>query len=235
MKASVIITAWGETPSELDRAIKGIELSADSVHETVLVINNYDADPARTRKIEEFARSNPEITRWALLSHNIGVARAWNLGAQMCEGEALIILNGDCVLGQGAVCALIEPFSNKFIGVVGVGGWREGVKTTAKGLTEGVFGYCFAVRRRAYEDAGGFDNNFSPLADEAEFCARVWDRGWGVYIAEGVDCKHEYNISEKPHEDIIYFGNKLDRRELDRKNFEYRQSLPWFTKIFHKK
>lgn len=235
MKTSIIITAWGEPASGMDKVLKGIALSSAIVHETVLVINNYDNDPKKTKEMTEFASRSPHLTRWAVLSQNIGVVRAWNVGVNMCEGDIVIVLNGDCVLGPDAVRKLVEPFSNPFIGVVGVGGLKEGKKTSSAGLCESIHGYCFAVRRQAYNETGGFDNAFSPLADETEFCARAWEKGWGVYIAEGVDCKHEYNISEKPHEDIVYFGRKLERSELDKQNNDYREGLPWFGKRFYKR
>ncbi len=235
MKASVIITAWGESTTELTAAARGVKLSEDSVLETVLVINNYDKDPRITKEIVDFASGNPDITRWVVCSHNIGVARAWNIGVNLCEGDIYIVLNGDCVLGAGAVEKLLVPFSNKLVGVVGVGGMRSGKKVNTNGLCENVHGFCFALRRATYHDTGGFDNYFSPLADEIEFCARVWDKGWGVFIAEDVNFTHEYRISTKLDEDIIYLGRKLDRRKIDSRNSEYKLKLPWLGKISYKK
>jgi GT2 family glycosyltransferase len=97
-----------------------------------------------------------------------------------------------------------------------------------------VHGFCFAVRKQVAGDAGGFDNEFTPLADEIEFCARAREKGWGIYVADRVDYEHEYSISEKTTQDIQFFGRVERREEIDRRNNARKLALPWLGRLSYK-
>ena len=81
---SIIIPAWqvsalGSAPIEaLLDSIKG---SLSLPHEVIVVCNSQDPGLA------EFVRTSPVVTRYCLNSTNVGVARAWNMGAHMAEGD----------------------------------------------------------------------------------------------------------------------------------------------------
>jgi len=51
-------------------------------------------------------------------------------------------------------------------------------------------GAVLAVRRRAFEDVGGFDEEFSFYAEEADLCARLKQAGWGVVFVPQVQVMH---------------------------------------------
>ncbi len=234
MKASVIVTAWNEPPNKFIKCLDGIHLSKEFVKEIVVLINKYEEYPKITKELLDLISTNSFITRWASFSQNIGIARVWNIGVHMCEGNVCIILNGDCILGEGAIKKLIEPLANEHIGIVGIGGVKDGQKVNKQGLCENVHGTCIAFRKEIYEKVGGVDNEFSPLCDEVELCARIWKNGYGAYIVEGIDYTHKCNISERPQQDILYFGRQVNRTELDKKNNEYKLSLPWLGRVSYK-
>jgi|JI8StandDraft_1071087.scaffolds.fasta_scaffold12327_2 GT2 family glycosyltransferase len=70
-------------------------------------------------------------------------------------------------------------------------------------------GYCdgavLALRRSAYDEIGGFDENFTFYAEEADFCCRLHAHGWGVYFEPSATVMHirgassgaEMNLSER--------------------------------------
>jgi len=76
-------------------------------------------------------------------------------------------------------------------------------------------GYCdgavLAIRREAFVGVGGFDEEFSFYAEEADFCYRLRKAGWGVYFQPRATVMHirgassgaEMNMSEKAIQKLI--------------------------------
>ena len=59
----------------------------------------------------------------------------------------------------------------------------EPLETTA---VDWVSGACFLVRRRAFEDLGGFDEAYFMYAEDVDLCWRAHRAGWGVaYVPSG--------------------------------------------------
>ncbi|MBI2027356.1 MAG: glycosyltransferase [Deltaproteobacteria bacterium] len=234
MKTSVMVTAWNESILLLEKCLAGIEKNKELVGEVVFVINSYEADLSHTKNLVEFINNRKDVTRFVVVSQNIGIARAWNIGAQLCEGELLMILNGDFILGSGAVSKLLKPFENETIGIVGIGGVRDGRKTDEEGLCDNVHGSGIVIRRSVFIKLGGSDEAFSPICDEVELCSRLWKQGYGSYIAPAVPHFHSPGISRRIHEDILYMGRKIDRAQMEKNNSEYKLSLPWLGRLSYK-
>ncbi len=226
-KISIIITAWDEKISLFSKAIKSIGAQCQNDHEIIVVINRYEESPEKTEALLKAVKSEPHVTRWCLVSQNAGVARAWNVGVHLSEGSLFLIMNGDCIVGKGALSALLQPFSDSKTGIVGVGGIRNGKKTNSPGPCDAVYGFLFAVRKKVYDDIGPFDNHFSPLADEEEYCRHATENGWSVVIAEGAEYSHEYRISNQVNCNIVYMGRTVERAWLDKRNNERKRGLPW--------
>jgi GT2 family glycosyltransferase len=51
-------------------------------------------------------------------------------------------------------------------------------------------GACLIVRRKAYEQAGGFDERFFFYGDEADWEKRMSDRGWRLALVDQAHVKH---------------------------------------------
>ncbi|MBF0177589.1 MAG: glycosyltransferase [Magnetococcales bacterium] len=224
---SFIVTGWGEKPSLLRKALNSVADQLGTEGELIVVINQYEDDPGHTEKLVTVVENTVGVTRWCRISQNSGVARAWNVGYQLSEGDLFFIMNGDCVLKKGAVTALLKGFASPKVGIVGVGGIRDGRKVDTPGPCQGVHGFLFGVRRKTHQKIGEFDIVFSPLADEVEYCVRASKAGWEIYIADGVGFNHTCTISEQTDRDIRHFGRLLDRAILDRANLAYKISLPW--------
>lgn len=55
-----------------------------------------------------------------------------------------------------------------------------------------VIGAAMLIRRRAYDDVGGFDSGFFLYMEDADFCRRLNRAGWSVDYLPGVSLSHDY-------------------------------------------
>lgn len=80
-------------------------------------------------------------------------------------------------------------------------------------------GACLAVRRAAFDDIGGFDENFFPVwFEDVDFCRRLQDRGWKILYRPDAVFTHAGGHSV----------SKLSF--LDRQAFWYTNLLRYFAK-----
>ena len=65
----------------------------DCEFEVIVVINGVS-----DHKLIKYIQNNKTISKYAFLSTNSGVSRAWNIGRNLAEGEQLLFLNDDVVV-----------------------------------------------------------------------------------------------------------------------------------------
>ena len=78
-----------------------------------------------------------------------------------------------------------------------------------------VIGACMLVRRSAYEQVGGFDENFFMYTEEIEWQRRLRDRGWQVAFTPSAQVTHLGGASGATEKARInrYFFDSLDYYE----------------------
>ena len=105
--------------------LNDLESNVRLEREVVLICNSREPD------LVELATSHPRVDKYCLNSVNVGVARAWNMGAQMAEGEALCFVNDDVAVGPGSMETLVEVLGRDDVGQVGPRGAKwQGARTT---------------------------------------------------------------------------------------------------------
>lgn len=190
----------------LDNIVKRTNEAYNSTRppkEFVIVINPY-GDLVETDKITEFAKADPRVTRWALMSQNIGCAKAFNLGFDLCKEECVFALSDDCSVGPETYEKMAAHFTNHNVGIVGVeSGHTEGDKYSA------AKGFLVAYRRSMLIEIGGYFEEFSPLACERELCMKCQHMGWSMVIASDCKWSHIHDISNNPHHTIEYMGDRI--------------------------
>jgi N-acetylglucosaminyl-diphospho-decaprenol L-rhamnosyltransferase len=62
-----------------------------------------------------------------------------------------------------------------------------------------VSGACFLVRRRAWEELGGFDEAYFMFAEDMDLCWRAHAAGWGVGVEPAARVTHAEGVSRKRH------------------------------------
>lgn len=194
-------------------------------HEVIVVCNGIDAD------LRQFVQNSTGITRYCLNSDNVGVARAWNMGAQLAEGDILCYLNDDVSIGPGALEGLAEQLrSDPTIGQIGPEGsfWRncqheKFAESNGPIDADVVSGFCFMFRSETFHQLGGFDVGFTPAGcEEIDFSYRVRQAGLRCVVDPRPKIKHFHHHGVSAHRTVIHFmGQVIDTEALHVRNSAY--------------
>ncbi len=149
--------------------------------------------------------------------HNKGFGAANNQAMRQATGQFLLLLNSDAFPKPGAISALLDRLrTHPDHAVVGPkllnedGSvqrscypfpspshcWREnlwldrGTSNTDKTI-EWITGACMLVRRSAYEQVGGFDEQFFMYAEESDWQKRFRDAGWKIAFTPMAEVVHK--------------------------------------------
>ena len=208
----------------LPDVLRDLHANVSLPHEVIVVCNGQD------RELVDFVTANPHIDKYCLNSVNVGVARSWNMGAEMAEGEALCFVNDDVEIGTGAIEELYRNLnSDPLIGEVGPSGgtWEKdgGQYVTAENPVEvdQISGYLFLLKRQVYDQAMGFDVEYSPAGfEEIDMSFAVRKLGFKCVVVPGLPIKHysHHGVSAQRSE-ISYLHKKIDSAELHQRNREY--------------
>lgn len=219
MRASVIVVSYNsrqDLPACLD-SILG-QLRAD---DELIVIDNGSTDGSAD--LVETRYPGVRLIR----STNEGYAGGNNRGAQIAQGEYLVILNPDTALLPGALDALLAPLATsieiglttacivfmdrphivntcgntvQFTGLTycrGAGQPRSSYATTAE--VDAVSGAAFAMRRGLFAELGGFDEQFFMYVEDTDLSWRARTAGYRCLYVPGAIVKHAYQPGYSPN------------------------------------
>lgn len=158
----------------------------DSINEQVGVsVEAIFVDDASDPLIETPASQVPVVLERA--EQSVGACRARNIGAQYANGDWLVFVDDDVTFDTPDTLARLISFLDglKDVGVVALaelnpdGGWGFNLGPDAETLEVARFFGCgVAIRRKCFDEVGGF---FEPLGyyyEEFEMSMRVVDAGW---------------------------------------------------------
>jgi GT2 family glycosyltransferase/glycosyltransferase involved in cell wall biosynthesis len=183
----------------LERLLRSLDDHPGAVE--VLVVDNGSADPAMDALGSRFP--NARVIR---LDHNAGYSRAVNLAAREATGDALVLVNDDCVCDPGFVEAIVAPL-DPIAGVTMAAGVMREVRDPTRIDTAGmqldrtllVFDYlngepaaCLdngvadpigpsgaaaAFDREAFLEMGGFDERLFAYWEDVDLVLRMRREG----------------------------------------------------------
>lgn len=187
-------------------------LKADGV--PAIVVDNASADAS-------VAVAEGQGARVIRNARNEGYGRANNVGARAATTEFLLIVNPDCIVGKGAVAALVEaarryPEAGFFAPQIVEPSGRvffqprsllspylhnpQGKLALPEGEACAPFfsGACFLIRRDLFLRLGGFDENIFLFYEDDDLCRRVADSGSAlIYVPQAV-VRHGRGKSSEP-------------------------------------
>lgn len=231
MSSVVAIVNWN-SGEWLRKCVDSLLATAEA---GILVIDNDSTDGSF-----ESVQSMPNRITLIRNPTNRGFAAALNQAFHATSAPYVLVLNPDIRVMPGAV-ALLEEFMEAHPRAGAVGGYvnekylprrfptafaliREnlGLSRPAPGMQTQSEAFAvdqpaaaaLMIRRDAYDEIGGFDEQFFPAwYEDVDFCRRLKVKGWGIYFAPQAKFVHEggYSADALGTERFVltYYSNQL--------------------------
>jgi GT2 family glycosyltransferase len=229
VKLSAVVLTMGTRPAELDRAI-GSVLGQEHIDVEVVLVGN-GADPLPPASPYQ----GDERVRVVRLPRNVGIPAGRNSGVAEASGDVVLFLDDD---GWYRSTRLGTYLRDRFaadpkLGVIsfrvrdpdGGSGERRHVPRLRAGdperssvVTTFLGGAC-AIRRAAFEAAGGLPERFFYAHEETDLAWKVLDAGYRIEYDAAAVMFHPAVLPTR-HE-LFYRYNARNRVWLARRN------LPW--------
>ncbi len=232
---SVVIPIYKPAAQKLNRALEHI---LPQVQEVVVVVDSAGFIP-------QGALQNSKVRYLRMKGRDLGLARKANYGFRHTNEKYLLWLNDDCYMAADAVAKMREVMGPT-VGLVGcelrypdgtiqhggtyrplgVPGWghldhraRES-RIKAPVEMENVTGACVLIRRKAFYEAGGLDENFYLYCEDNDLCLAVRRAGWKVFYTPHARGLHEESQSTCITPNI--------REHMDRSNRYLHAKWKWY-------
>lgn len=182
------------------------------------------------------AMTHPKIKYVVSRQSELGYGRNANFGVRHTNGRWVLLLNDDCFLDHNAIKYLKDAVDGADVGMVGhllrypdgkichAGkyrnpgdfGWslldnRQLIPTIKEAREmENVTGTSVLVRREAYYDIHGFDEDFFCYTEDDDFCIRMRRNGWRVMYtphATGIHMEASTTRMDGKIRDHVAHGN----------------------------
>jgi hypothetical protein len=203
-----------------------LDMSPASEYNILTLLNDLDAIEGDVivifngQEVAEHLKGHPRITRYAILKHNIGVARAWNLGLEIAVTPTVFILNADLHVERSAIetleLALLSLPNAACVGPQGSfveyalardyfhfdkGAFNRPLEVDA------VSGFFFAVKLQHFnEKIIRFENGFTPCYfEEWDLGLQIKRAGLKNYIVPTSDYDHHWSGSIRALREISYY------------------------------
>jgi len=238
--ASIIIVNYNQG-KYLKRCIDSLSKS-NYPYETIIVDNCSQDDSAQLIR-EKF----PNV-RLVLNQRNRGYGAGNNLGIKYAKGKYTVFLNPDTIVEDHWLENLIKPLKdsekvittpkiliydgsaintcgtiNHFTGLTFTRGlWENPDSYSNSEFVNGFSGCCFAVKRRDFEELGGFDENFFLYNEDSELSWRAHLKGFNIMYIPSSIIRHNYMLNVPPKK--IYYLER-NRYIILRKYLSWKELL----------
>jgi N-acetylglucosaminyl-diphospho-decaprenol L-rhamnosyltransferase len=225
---AIVIVAYDEG-DDLARGLAELGRQRREGDEVVVVHNSSDAP--RVEETAALARAHPAVDRVIETGGNLGFPTAANRGAAATAAETILFLNPDTLPEPGCLDVLRAPPEEwdawmglvtledgarvntaggvpHYLGFSWVGRYLEPVDSIGAEPREVGFvsGACMAVRRRAFEELGGFTELFWFYVDDTDLSHRLRLAGRRFGILPAARLRHGYEFG----------GRGFKMRELEK-------------------
>ena len=227
-EVDVVVLTYGAEPF-VDEAIATV-LAAQGVRPHVWLVDNGNTTDA-VRRVE--GSQHVTVLR---PGRNLGFAGGVNYGASFGRADTLAVLNADARADPRALARLVavavEPQVAIATASLRLGGRPEVLNSAGNPLhmcglswagasgqpaadhdrrraAPVASGAAFAIRRRRWEELGGFWAALFTYHEDTELSLRCWQRGWRVdYVPDAV-VEHDYEFGRNPRKLAHVERNRL--------------------------
>lgn len=197
---SFVVLNWHNEASTRE-CVKTIEAQRSPASHEVIVVDN-DSTP----QSEGALREGP----WQLvtLRGNRGFTGGMNAGAAVARGEFIALLNNDTRLADDWLERGMNVMNDTRVGIVGgrdadtalpridPAGFLQLVDADLpQASVAAIDGAHVLIRRSAWLELGGFDEDFFAYHEDLDLCARALARGWQVIYEPALRVFHERGTS----------------------------------------
>ncbi len=211
--------------STIKEVLEDISNNVNSSYEIIVICNSTEYE------LVDYIKTNKEITKFVLNSTNPGVARSWNMGAEMSQGEYLCFVSDDVRIGKNSIEQLEAALDNySEVHEVGPRGdlyengtSKQFVGTENSEYADVISGFLFMVRSSAYWSVGGFDTFYTPAGcEEVDFSFAIRKNGGKCLVLPNLDITHnEYHGVSAYRTNITFFNETIDTLDLHSRNTSY--------------
>jgi GT2 family glycosyltransferase len=208
---------------------------------THIFILDQGSQPHTLHRVAEVVRESANVTLLGV-TENLGVAGGRNLISGLGHGRVLVALDNDAEFeSQDTVrCMVAALDAEPRLGAVGCRivrhddgtddlsswGYPGVLLPSAAGSFDAVtyVGAGHAIRRAAWEQAGGYDAKLFFCWEEFDFCLRAIALGWRIRYRGDIVIRHKVSSDRRVHwtagrwfyfvRNRLYIERKLDRRGL---------------------
>ena len=225
LKISIIIPVY-QGGVAFVQCLDAVDRYGSLACEVIIVIDGSD-----DRSAVLAARSGHRVIQ---LTHNVGPAKARNVGAQLAVGDVLFFLDADVALGSETLYQIQRGFENgaQWDAVIGSYDDQPGspnflsqyknllhhyTHQRARTNASTFWGACGAIRRSVFWQVGGFDERYRhPSIEDIELGYRLTRLSYRIALDKQVQVKHL---------------KRWGIRSLLKADFFYR-ALPWTRLIW---
>lgn len=238
--ASILIVTYNHK-NYLKACIESIQ-NQDYPHEIILI------DNCSTDGTVEYVKENLPFVKVVESKKNLGYGAGNNVGVKYAKGEYVVILNPDTIVEKNWLKELIKPlekgerlfttpkillFDGFAISACGLVAHYTGL-TFARGYLAKPYefkkleyvscfsGACFAIRKKDFEELGGFDEKFFLYIDDSDLSWRAHLKGFEILYVPLSLIKHDAILKVLPEK--MYYLEK-GRYMIIRKYYSWKDFL----------
>ena len=224
---TAVLLAYGAEPW-LEDAVRAVLASVDVDVDAVVVDNGCtSAAIDRVKGLDGVRVSTPDA--------NTGYSGGCDRGAADAAADYLAFVNSDAIVAPDALSRLVEVAAEPEVGfamgsirladtpeLINTSGnpvhftglsWAGGFGEPASSYAErrsvmGGSGCCFVIRRKLWEDLGGFAEEYFAYGEDAELSVRLWQRGLSVEYVPDAVVLHHYEFSRNKNKLYLVERNR---------------------------
>lgn len=203
---------------ELEQCLRSIHDYSSGIYEVILVLDGFEAD---RHFFDQFHLVKIQIVQ---LKKNSGPAAARNHGASVAQGNILFFIDSDVCIKPDTISRVLSNFDQSHSPNAVIGSYDNAPQDQAlvsryrnllhhythQQASESAstfWGACGAIKKKTFEEVGGFDICFEkPSVEDIDLGYRLIQKGFRIRLDKDLQVKHlkKWVLSQMIKTDVFY-------------------------------